>query len=217
VGNQATALGRQANAAGLQSTALGQSANAAFAGSTALGFGATTNRANQVKLGGTGSSVTVGDLAASTAAQTGTVFFATTDSSGTLGQGVAVGTMATAASLATTNANVAANTASITSLQSLTSSQGTQINSLFNLTNQNSTDIKKANEGVAMALAMESPSIPAGTNVAFSGGVGYFQHRTAGTMAVSARVGTNASISAGVGVGFNTGEVGARGGFQVAW
>ncbi|WJY19212.1 YadA-like family protein [Alteriqipengyuania flavescens] len=32
-----------------------------------------------------------------------------------------------------------------------------------------------------------------------------------------ARVGDNASVSAGVGVGFNSGEVGARGGFQVAW
>ena len=132
--------------------------------------------------------------------------------------------MATAASLATTNANVAANTtgiaantASITSLQSLTAGQGTQINSLFALNNQNSVDIRKANEGVAMALAMESPSLPAGTNVAFSGGVGYYQNRTAGTMALSARVGTNASISAGVGIGFNSGEVGARGGFQVAW
>ena len=33
----------------------------------------------------------------------------------------------------------------------------------------------------------------------------------------AARVGTNASVSAGVGVGFDSGEVGARGGFQIAW
>ena len=88
---------------------------------------------------------------------------------------------------------------------------------MFNLNDINRRDISRANEGVAMALAMESPSLPAGTNFALSGGVGYFQNRTAVTTAVSARVGTNASISAGVGVGVDSGEVGARGGFQIAW
>ena len=50
-----------------------------------------------------------------------------------------------------------------------------------------------------------------------SGGVGYYNERTAGTVAMSARIGTNAAVSAGVGVGFDSGEVGARGGFQIAW
>ena len=68
-----------------------------------------------------------------------------------------------------------------------------------------------------MALAMESPSLPAGTNFALSGGVGYYENKGAGTMAVTARVGTNASVSAGVGFGFDSGSVGARGGFQIAW
>ena len=68
-----------------------------------------------------------------------------------------------------------------------------------------------------MALAMESPMLPAGTNFALSGGVGYFENQGAGTMAVTARVSNNASVSAGVGVGFDSGEVGARGGFQIAW
>ena len=68
-----------------------------------------------------------------------------------------------------------------------------------------------------MALAMESPALPSGTNFALSGGVGYFESRSAGTMAMTARVSENASVSAGVGFGFDSGEVGARGGFQVAW
>ena len=209
-GNQSVAVGRLAPASGLQATAVGQSATAAFQGSTAVGFGATTTRNNQVVLGGTGSSVTIGSLASSTAAQTGQTFFATVDGSGTLGQGVATNSLATAAALATTNANVAANTASINSLQSLTAAQQTQINSLFG-------GLDKAYEGVAMGLAMESPSLPAGTNFGLSGGIGYYQHNAAGTMALSARVGENASVSAGLGVGFDSGEVGARGGFQVAW
>lgn len=68
-----------------------------------------------------------------------------------------------------------------------------------------------------MGLAMESPALPAGTNFGLAGGVGYFADRAAGTMAFSARVSENASISAGLGVGFDSGEVGARVGFQVAW
>ncbi|MEL6542359.1 MAG: YadA-like family protein, partial [Pseudomonadota bacterium] len=77
--------------------------------------------------------------------------------------------------------------------------------------------INRANEGVAMALAMESPSLQPGTNFALSGGVGYFQDRGAGSLAFSARISENASFSAGMGVGLDSGEVGARGGFQVAW
>ena len=109
-------------------------------------------------------------------------------------------------------------------LQGLTSTQGNQIvalqgqtATLFNLSAINTRDIRIANEGVAMALAMESPALPAGTNFALSGGVGYFQNRTATTMAFTARVGANASVGAGVGIGLNSGEVGARGGFQIAW
>jgi hypothetical protein len=126
----------------------------------------------------------------------------------------------------------------IASLQSLTASQGGQISAvqqvnavqasqisdlqtgqaaLFDLAAINRREVGKANEGVALALAMESPALPPGTSFALSGGVGYYQNRTAATTAVSARIGRNASASAGVGVGLNTGEVGARGGFQVAW
>ena len=92
-----------------------------------------------------------------------------------------------------------------------------QVTQLFDLNNLNRRDIRRANEGVAMALAMESPALPEGTSFALSGGVGYYQNRSAATTAFTARVGKHASVSGGVGVGFNSGEVGARGGFQFAW
>ena len=95
--------------------------------------------------------------------------------------------------------------------------QGLQINALFDLNDINRRDIRRANEGVAMALAMESPALPPGASFAISGGVGYFQERTAGTFAFTARVGPMTSISAGAGFGFNSGEIGARAGFQHAW
>jgi len=88
---------------------------------------------------------------------------------------------------------------------------------LFDLTEINRRGIRKANEGVAMALAMETPAIPSGANFAVSGGVGYYESRAAATAAFSARIGTMSSVSAGVGVGFDSGEIGARAGFQAAW
>jgi trimeric autotransporter adhesin len=64
---------------------------------------------------------------------------------------------------------------------------------------------------------MESPTVPTGANYAMSGGIGYYDERAAATAAFSARVGEMSSVSAGIGVGFDSGEVGARAGFQVAW
>jgi autotransporter adhesin len=88
---------------------------------------------------------------------------------------------------------------------------------LFDLAEQNRADIRGANEGVAMALAMDSPAVPAGAHVAVSGGVGYWRNRAAAAAAVSFAVGPMSSVSAGVGFGFDSSHVGARAGFQAAW
>jgi trimeric autotransporter adhesin len=190
------------NAAGLNATALGKNTNAAFEASTAVGFAARTTRANQVVLGGTGSSVTVGDIAASTAAQVGATSLVTVDATGTLGRD---------------STTLGGLTSSIGTINALNATQSGQINTLFDLNTANRRDINKANEGVAMALALDSPSIPEGAKYAVSGGIGYYQRRAAGTAALSARIGNNASVSGGVGIGFDSGEVGARGGFSFAW
>jgi hypothetical protein len=68
-----------------------------------------------------------------------------------------------------------------------------------------------------MALAMETPNLPTGTNMGVAGGLGYYQNRLAGTASFAARIGTNAALSAGVGIGFDSGEIGARAGFSTAW
>jgi autotransporter adhesin len=65
---------------------LGFFASAGFAGSTAIGTNATTTAANQVALGGAGSSVRIGDIAASDAAQVGPVQMVTVDANGVLGR-----------------------------------------------------------------------------------------------------------------------------------
>jgi hypothetical protein len=219
-GNLSLAAGHQATAAGTQATAVGKNASASGANSTAIGFGATATADNQVVLGGAGSSVRVGDIAASTAAQqASSVGVATVDANGVLGRNTTL-----LPQVATLQTTVAAQGTSITALQAAQTTQAGQITALqgqtatlFDLNDINRRGIRKANEGVAMALAMDSPAVPSGANYAVSGGLGYFEDRVAATAAFSARVGEMSSVSAGVGVGFDSGEVGARAGFQVAW
>jgi hypothetical protein len=229
---RATALGHLAVASGVRSVSVGEAATATGSGAIAMGNQSVASGANSVAIGNGARAVNDGQvviagLDTSTASQTGTVFAVTTDSNGTLGRSA----LATTASVAAANASIAANTASIgansaaittananiASLQTLTSNQTAQINTLFGQTAELRDAVDRANEGVAMALAMESPMLPAGTNFGLSGGVGYYDDQAAGTLAVSARVGTNMSVGAGLGVGFDSGEVGARGGFQIAW
>ena len=90
-----TAIGRQTNAASPDSTVVGYGATAGNNSATAIGKNATTTKANQVMLGGTGSNIAIGDIAASDAAQTGAEQVVTIDSAGTLG----VSNMATSASV----------------------------------------------------------------------------------------------------------------------
>ena len=137
--------------------------------------------------------------AASTAAQqASSTNLATVDANGTLGR-----------------SNISL--ASLGALQNSFSTVQGQIGQLFDLNEQNRRDIRDANEGVAMALALDTPSIPAGAHFAASGGVGYFKNHAALATAFAAAVGEMSQVSAGVAYGFDSHEVGARAGFQFAW
>jgi trimeric autotransporter adhesin len=89
-----TSVGAAARASGVNATSLGSFANATHNNSTAVGALATTTRDNQVMLGSTGTSVSIADIAASDAAQVGPEFLLTVDSSGTMGRGSQVATIA---------------------------------------------------------------------------------------------------------------------------
>jgi hypothetical protein len=78
-------------------------------------------------------------------------------------------------------------------------------------------NIGKANEGVAMALALDTPNVPAGSHFALSGGIGGYQGKHSLATAISAAVGSMTTVSAGVGYGLNSGEIGYRAGFQVVF
>ena len=85
-GDGAMSVGARSSANGAAATALGFFASAQFAGSTAIGTNATTTAANQVTLGGAGSAVRIGDIAASDAAQVGPTQMVTVDANGVLGR-----------------------------------------------------------------------------------------------------------------------------------
>jgi hypothetical protein len=68
-----------------------------------------------------------------------------------------------------------------------------------------------------MALALDSPNIPTGAHFAVSGGVGGYQGKHSFAAAVSAAVNDMTTVSAGVGYGLNSGEIGYRAGFKFAW
>ena len=86
LGNNSVALGADTSAAGENSIAVGQGAHADQANAIAIGRGVQTTRANQVAIGSATNTYTLGGLpsAASSAAQSGTTKFVTTDSNGNL-------------------------------------------------------------------------------------------------------------------------------------
>jgi len=185
---QINSIGAPASATGTDAIAIGGDSVASAANSIAVGEGATATHTNSVALG------------------TGTVTTAANQvnvGGRTIG-GVANGVLANDA------VNVGQLNAAVAGINS-------DITTLFDQNDQQDRKIGKANEGVAMALAMESPNVPAGSSFALSGGVGGFQGKHALATAISAAVGSTAVVSGGVGVSLNTGEIGYRAGFQVAF
>lgn len=187
-GVAATAVGRFAAASGVNTTALGSGATATFAGSTALGFGAATTAANQVSVGGSSSSVRVGDIAASTAAQSGPLAVTTVDANGTLGRDTTL--LSNVASL---------QGASTSQLAQLTGLNGS-VSTLFDLRDRDRDDFKR---GVAAATAMGQasfPSAPGKTSYVLNGAT--FRGEAAVGGSLMHRFDTDTPIAVGVGFSF---------------
>lgn len=245
-GADSLAVGWNAFASANSSIAIGSSTESTAYGAIALGTGSEAAGVNSIAIGADAvatedGQVVLASLDLSTSAQVGPVQVVTADGNGTLGLGAVASaadmqasresissleTLGTAhgfqiASLAGAFDNLAGDVNSLAGglvgLLGDVNRLFEDVDSLFEETAVNRAAIRRANEGVALALAMESPSLPPGTSFALSGGLGYFDNASAGSMAISARLAHNAAFSAGLGVGLKTGEVGARGGFQLAW
>ena len=77
--------------------------------------------------------------------------------------------------------------------------------------------IDVATEGVAMALALKSPTIPDGKTFALSGGFGAFEGRQAFAMSGGIQATDAVEIDGGFAVGLQSGSVGGRAGATIAW
>lgn len=195
-GDFSTALGRRASATGANSlalgqlavagaanaTALGNGANASFANSTAVGANVATSADNQIMLGGTGSHVRIGDIAASSGAQDPeSVALATVDANGVLGRDTALlPTLAT--------------------LQGAFASQAGRIDTLFDLRRLDRRDMR---QGIAAAAAMgqaSMPSEPGRTAYVMNGAV--FRGSFAVGGSLLHRLDTDAPLAIGVGFSF---------------
>ena len=188
---RSTAVGEGATAGGLGALSFGNLASAAQDNSAAIGNGATSTRANQFVLGNAANTYTLTgiDSAASRAAQTGDTRFVTSDANGNLAtaSGPSVGALTSA--IGSNTAGVAANSRAIT----------------------------RNEEGIAMAMALKAPYVPADRSYAMSAGVGAFGGSQALAVSMGARLNANTQIDAGVTYGFNQRQVGGRVGVTWAW
>ncbi|MGZ8350252.1 MAG: hypothetical protein ACXWU2_09505, partial [Allosphingosinicella sp.] len=224
-GNLSLAAGHQAVAGGTQSTALGKNANAAQDNSTALGFGATTTAANQVTLGGAGSSVRIGDIAASTAAQTGTVGVATVDASGTLGRDTTI-----FPAVQTLQATSATQGAAIAAIQTVNTTQSTQIAALQaagttlsgridDLFDLRDLDRRDSQQGIAAAVAFANPAMPSAPGrTSYVVNVATFRGEQAVSAGIMHRIGGGMPFAISAGFSFagnsnNAARVGVAGEF----
>lgn len=192
------AVGQISQATAANATAVGARANAAFAGSTAVGADSVTTAANQISLGAAGSSVRVGDIAASTAAQSGTLSVATVDSSGTLGRNTTL--IPAVAALQTSSASQAGQIAAIQGLQA---DMGQQIDSLFDLRRLDRRDIR---QGIAAAVAIGQapmPSAPGQTSYVFNGATFRGEYAVGGSIMHRLSGSTPFAIGAGFSFGGN--------------
>lgn len=208
-GNSAVALGDQANAGAHGAIALGYAASAGQNNAVALGSGAITTRANQVTLGGTSSSVTVGSIASSTAAQVGPTDVMTVDASGTIGRDPTI------------RAVIAAQGAAISTVQALDSNQNSRLNALENSFAQFNANIsgvdKRAEGGIAAAMAMGGTIIPADANGAMSFNLSTYRGQQGFSGVIVQRVAPKVYANFGIAGSSVKGSTGARVGVTIGW
>jgi trimeric autotransporter adhesin len=171
--------------------AVGLARDADFAGAVALGANATATRANQIVLGGAQSSVTVGNIAASTAAQAGPTDVMTVDATGTIGRDTTI-----RPAISALQVTQAIQGSAITALQMgfgnvngrLTSLESGQM-ALFDLANVNR---DRADRGIAAAVAISDapfPSAPGKTS--YTGNAAMYRGKAAFSVSAAHRMDTD--------------------------
>ena len=209
-GVRSTTVGAAATASATRATAVGAEATADELRATAVGYLANTTRANQVMLGGTGSSVAIGDIRASDAVQIGAEQFVTIDAAGTLGVSNAATTAQVDAVRVSMNHIAAVTDAQFGALEARVGTLAGSIDTLFDLTNEVDADAQRGIAAVASAANPHFPSRAGRTSYAsniayYRGEVGVsagLMHRFDGDFAITAGVsyagGNSTAVRAGV-------------------
>ncbi|MFC4294006.1 hypothetical protein ACFO0A_02910 [Novosphingobium tardum] len=183
----AAAIGARAAASGINSAALGSYTRADQAGSTALGAGAVTTAANQVTLGGAGSSVRLGDLAASTAAQAGPTYAVTVDAQGTLGRQQVI-----------TTASLNRVQTELVSALAVTDQQFADLSGRVDLLGGRLDAMEKdARGGIAAAMALGGTMVVPDSSVSLSFNVATYRGQQGFSGALVARVSRKVYVSSG--------------------
>jgi len=203
-GAYSTALGSHAWANGVHSTAVGSNAWADVENATALGRYARATHENSVALGSNSNTTAVNQV--NVGGRT----------IGGVADGVADDDVATVGQLRALEQNLF-DQFSANSSQTMSNESREEISQLKSLVRESRRQIDVANEGVALALALNSPKVPVGSRFALSGGIGGFDGKHGLATAISAAVGQTGTISAGLGYSMNSRKVGYRAGFQFAF
>jgi hypothetical protein len=211
---RSTAIGFQTRAFGADSVAIGSGAQANHASATAIGTGALSSAANEVALGGTGSSVRIGDIAASTAAQQGPIDVVTVDANGTLGRQQA----ASAASVA--NVRV-----SINALSQITQSQFDTLASQVSGLDRRLAGVEfrleeidqRARGGIAAAAALGSAIAMPDRDFVIAGNFATYGGEQGYALNLVRRAGESVAFTAGVAGNTGEGDVIAQAGFAIGF
>jgi len=201
-------------------TALGANSHVGHDHSTAVGAGSQTDRANQVVLGTEDDEVTVRNLTKNTATKEETAGIVVHKADGTLASDG--GRLQNEVDAKTVG--VAVNSANITTLQNENVAQWDAIDNNTSRIDAQDVAIDKLNgrvdeafEGVAMALAMESPQVDPGKVFGISLNYGNFEGEHALAAAAKVRFDDTWSGTAGLGYGMGSNTLGVRAGVQAQW
>jgi autotransporter adhesin len=196
-GADSIAVGPSSVASGDSSIAIGNGANAAHAGSVAIGPGATTTRAGQVALGSSGSTYTLAGISseASRAAQEGATRLVTTDLAG---------------NLATLDFDVGL-------LSGIGGRVGALENGLAALDAEIDRGMRRAEGGIAAAMALGGTVMPPDTTFAVSFNLATYRGEQGFSAAAVARVTDNIWVSGGFAGSTVKGSTGGRAGVTFGW
>jgi autotransporter adhesin len=232
-GYAGVAIGLFANVSADDSIAIGRNADAYAPESVALGADSIADQANTVSVGFVGGERRIVNVAAGIA-DTDAVNVSQLKAAGQAMAAQESQIASNTTQIAASKSAIAAQDRQIATLQAFETDHENRISALEQLgssfdlldgrldgielhNRKQDKAIRSANEGVAMAMAMDTPVLLPGERIAVTGGLGYYSNRVAGAASMGFRLTDRASMSLGVGIAPKSGKAGGKVGFRMGW